>query len=385
MTDSALLYRPLPRRYAVIQMDPVGMVSHFQDPIATAAAQAIHPKKYLVYLDVPLGLPTLNCRWYRYDIGFIATSLRPENKKSGLTPDMVVPICPNTDHPSGPHESVEPTPSFPFSNCYHWVDSNMLVRIRRPEERFDHSHAFQLEPSQHLKLHRLFENDAIRGQRAVDERRAQDIPQSTGEEDVIIDDNSLRSGPEGSLERADPVSEAHSSRNSSYDSLNAILRMDPCGFFTDDNVEVIPLVNMWFELQDHLTADTIANPMGLLEEEDTIVQIIRDARERAPSTKIPVNDSIFNLLADPTRRLAMLPIGEPKYAKHMPTFIHQQILRIFQLEGEQPVALDQQPAAKPAKVVGKGPKVWRTIKRTVARMVHLPCRCTHPPFLPFWP
>lgn len=41
---------PLPQRFAVIQMDPVGMVKHYDDPIALAAAQAMKPMKYIVYL-----------------------------------------------------------------------------------------------------------------------------------------------------------------------------------------------------------------------------------------------------------------------------------------------------------------------------------------------
>ena len=43
---------PLPHRYAVIQMDPVGMIRHYEDPIALAAAEAMRPKKYLAYLTL---------------------------------------------------------------------------------------------------------------------------------------------------------------------------------------------------------------------------------------------------------------------------------------------------------------------------------------------
>lgn len=45
------LLRPPGYRYAVVQLDPVGMVKHFRDPIATAEAREMRPKKYLVYLD----------------------------------------------------------------------------------------------------------------------------------------------------------------------------------------------------------------------------------------------------------------------------------------------------------------------------------------------
>lgn len=43
---------PAAFQFAVICMDPVAMVEHFQDPIATAEARALRTKKYLVYLDL---------------------------------------------------------------------------------------------------------------------------------------------------------------------------------------------------------------------------------------------------------------------------------------------------------------------------------------------
>ena len=41
---------PRPHRFAVVQMDPIAMVKHLNDPDALVAAQQIRPKKYLVYL-----------------------------------------------------------------------------------------------------------------------------------------------------------------------------------------------------------------------------------------------------------------------------------------------------------------------------------------------
>ena len=42
---------PCDRSFAVIRMDPVAMVRHLNDPEATRAAEALSPRKYLVYLD----------------------------------------------------------------------------------------------------------------------------------------------------------------------------------------------------------------------------------------------------------------------------------------------------------------------------------------------
>ena len=51
-------------QYAVIRMDPVAMVEHYHDPIATVEARALRPKKYLVYLDlVRLLSPLLEQFW----------------------------------------------------------------------------------------------------------------------------------------------------------------------------------------------------------------------------------------------------------------------------------------------------------------------------------
>ena len=51
-----LLFPPL-RLYAVIQMDPVAMVKHLDDPVALKEARALRPQKYLVYL-IDVRLPS---------------------------------------------------------------------------------------------------------------------------------------------------------------------------------------------------------------------------------------------------------------------------------------------------------------------------------------
>ncbi|KAI8978344.1 hypothetical protein BD414DRAFT_495273 [Trametes punicea] len=43
---------PSALQYAVIRMDPVAMVEHFNDPVATSEALALKTKKNLVYLDM---------------------------------------------------------------------------------------------------------------------------------------------------------------------------------------------------------------------------------------------------------------------------------------------------------------------------------------------
>ncbi|KAI0774865.1 hypothetical protein BD413DRAFT_445367, partial [Trametes elegans] len=119
---------PLHRRYGVIQIDPVAMVEELGDEAAFAAAKALRPRTYLVYLSETMGLPWPGRPWYGFMASIIGPSLRVEEPAKAITSDMCVPIAPNAVHPHG-RLSVVTQPLFPFSNCYHWVESNAHLRI----------------------------------------------------------------------------------------------------------------------------------------------------------------------------------------------------------------------------------------------------------------
>ncbi|KAI0645095.1 hypothetical protein C8Q79DRAFT_911857 [Trametes meyenii] len=289
------LFCPLPRRFAVIQMDPVGMVRHFDDPIASAAAQAMQPKKYLVYLQLLLDIPTPTKPWFRFEVCSIGTTLRPEDKECGITPDMVIPIFPNTSHPRGRKPIQTETP-FPFPNCYHWIDNRMVVRVRRKAVRYDDSAAVKIGVIQSLNLEAGFAEDYQRLAVFEQERNtvaAQGWPPKTrgGEEgelsschlgvDMGTDSESdVDSLPEGSggFEASDaspstiPTSIRSASLSASEDSFAAVLKMNLFGVDSDDTIELLPLVDLWFELGHHLTADTIPSPVELYKEWETIMQ-----------------------------------------------------------------------------------------------------------------
>ena len=46
-----LLYAPLPGRYAIIRINAVATVEHFQYPDILAAAEAMSTRKYLIYIE----------------------------------------------------------------------------------------------------------------------------------------------------------------------------------------------------------------------------------------------------------------------------------------------------------------------------------------------
>ncbi|KAI0629498.1 hypothetical protein C8Q77DRAFT_1201737 [Trametes polyzona] len=293
--------RPASRRYAVIRMDPVAMVKHFHDPLTTAAAQAIHPQKYLVYLQLPKGLPDPTEPWYEFSVDFIGTTLRAEDKERGLTADMVIPIYPNTSHPNN-RPPVRSHPTFPFSNCYHWFDTERTVRIRRRPMWYDDNHAFKLDIDQHYEMQSMFDDDcgrvgeflaskaALTSNDAVPSASSDSLPDdyspadspsySHSERHSIVDAvdnaNSLREGPwdpEGLAGSSSDLSLQPESVAESENSLLAIHDMDIFGLnVSSDTVELMPLVDMWLELTEHLTSETIGNPVDFFKEHDAIMR-----------------------------------------------------------------------------------------------------------------
>ncbi|EIW54181.1 uncharacterized protein TRAVEDRAFT_76103, partial [Trametes versicolor FP-101664 SS1] len=129
-------FSPNTSTYAVIRMNPIAMVKDLHDPEALAAAEGLQPKAYLIYIDYELELPFPNKPWYRYDVSAIAPSLRAEDVDEGYAADMCVPIFPNTSHPLG-RTPVRTEPVFPYSNCYHWAEFKMEIRVRARPEQFD--------------------------------------------------------------------------------------------------------------------------------------------------------------------------------------------------------------------------------------------------------
>ncbi|KAI0629520.1 hypothetical protein C8Q77DRAFT_1042720, partial [Trametes polyzona] len=147
-----------PGWYAVIRMDPVTMVKHLDDPQALYAAEAMQPKSYLVYLEDELVFPFPNKPWYRYRISVIGQSLRDPDEEKGFTADMCVPIYPNNAHPDG-RAPVCPDKTFPYENCYHWIQTDMPIRVRAREGHFDQRDAFELSlPEQH-RLNNCWNDD----------------------------------------------------------------------------------------------------------------------------------------------------------------------------------------------------------------------------------
>ncbi|KAI0326073.1 hypothetical protein GY45DRAFT_1286152 [Cubamyces sp. BRFM 1775] len=308
------LFCPNEFQYAVIRMDPVSMVQHFNDPIATAEARALETKKYLVYLNMSLDLPFVTNFWYRYQVSLIGPSLRPEVPQQGITSDMAIPISPNTNRPRGRSPICTETP-FPFSNCYHWVNGKVLVRIRRKDERYDDANAVRITPMQHVMIDMEFSNDykridAFERKRILTDAEASDAP---GEATQSVHDPAA-SQPTSSSSRDSRLSDcsermSHRSHNADNPpegnptaessvlpennelkdepTVEALFTIDVFNMAHDDTAEVLPLVDLWFELTEHLSADTIPSPLDFYKEREAITSIIRSARMRSPNVPTP--------------------------------------------------------------------------------------------------
>ncbi|KAI0350618.1 hypothetical protein OH77DRAFT_1430794 [Trametes cingulata] len=364
------------------------MVKHYEDPLALAAARAMRPKKYLVYLELSMQLPWPKSPWFRFKVCPIGTTLRPEDKERGITSDMVIPIFPNTHHPGSFREPIRTHPEFPFSNCYHWVKTDLMVRIRRTPAGFDETRAIGVDVIQHMAIDELFWEDYdriydfLRDKRLAaaapplvsetsppDSSSVHRTPHETSSADADNDDvDSLPAGPDDVDLHSVASKSSHRSEARSEDSVAALLKMDMFGFSYADTVEFDPLVDMWYELTDHLTADTIPCPVGLYKEWETIMQIIHDAQERNPSVKFPPrNPAVVDNPDGPSEANETSSDGVTR-------------------EKAKPALHVEHVIAAPPHQLTKSVCLWRRLRQKLAGRIHRPTAWgTRPPCLPFWP
>ncbi|OSC96647.1 hypothetical protein PYCCODRAFT_1440926 [Trametes coccinea BRFM310] len=401
------------QRYAVIQMDPVGMVKHFDDPIALSAAQAMRPRKYLVYLDYPLDLPTPSNPWYRYIVNPIGTTLRPEDSGRGITSDMVIPIYPNTFHPNGDRPPVRTYPPFPFPNCFHWIKSGVTVRVRRKATRYDDTNAYKITFQQRMEIDRTFFPDKMRinaflraKQAALEEvemggNHSNSVPTPSGvspEEAHLSDsdvesriDDDLDSLPEGpeDFDHAEETDDTDPSSPRSVTpsipqastSVEALLKMDIFGFEVDDTAELMPLVDLWFDLTDHLTADTIPSPVEFYQEHEEIMRIIHEARERAPSLRAPFLDNGVEIDRDALSSVESMTTAE--FLRNEDAMVPPELRVPFVSP------LNEESLESPSRPSQRRPHIsttWRTFKRRTAQCLKsiVPWHNRRPPCLPYW-
>ncbi|KAL1937885.1 hypothetical protein VTO73DRAFT_12778 [Trametes versicolor] len=126
-----MLFFPLPSSYAVVEIDVEKTLQPLNDPLASAAGAQIKTTKCIVYLDMKvLRLPLPHDAHFKYMACLIGPGLRPAYPELCITPDMCIPILPNTRRPTADREALRSDPPFPFGNCYHWSGPDMRLDIR---------------------------------------------------------------------------------------------------------------------------------------------------------------------------------------------------------------------------------------------------------------
>ncbi|KAJ2998289.1 hypothetical protein NUW54_g7048 [Trametes sanguinea] len=274
-----------------------------------------------------LDLPFPTNSWFKFLIYLIAPTLLYNDPSDGMTSDMCIPVYPNTVHPAGrsPLYTEEP---FPFANCYYWVNHMTYIRVRRTDGQYDDDQAVKVTPWEHVTmnialskdqqriaisrgtLHSRNEEDTstqsepdgqdvlIPSRRTTDSAPTRQSTSSTqdsqtsapssdasvgGKLHAFIQDNLLQDEP--------ATSELPPHDSPKHDpNVDAMFRMDVFGLAHDDGAEILPLVDLWYELTEHLTADTIPNPREFYEERDAIVKIVKDARARSPNVPVPLRN-----------------------------------------------------------------------------------------------
>ena len=195
-----------------------------------------------------------------------------------MTADMCTPIFPNTIHPLGRRPLVpEPLGSFPYTNCYHWPDMQIDLRVLARPEGFAREKAVKLPAEESLRLSMCLAEDKSKHFSAIKARHLSkvggaDVPCSSGDHPSNVRDRVLEV-----LENND----THSTRTSSSDysaswsgSAESDNMMD--GFFGDptQNLEILPLVHLWVDMAATLKQDEIADPRDMYEERDAIVRSV---------------------------------------------------------------------------------------------------------------
>ncbi|OJT11022.1 hypothetical protein TRAPUB_12476 [Trametes pubescens] len=300
-------FSPSPGAYAAIRINAVEMVRHLQDDKALRAASAMQTKIHLVCLKLEMDLPFPDKPWYRFRALPIGPHLPPPNEAKGYTSDMCIPIFPNSTHPTGraPVPSERP---FPYGNCYYWIDESVVIRVRARPEGFDETNVMKISARNEVLMSLAWGEDyqrarAIRASREPPEATVnpQDIPpredctfQPTdlaspslrNRDDEVGSDLGVTSGEARNVHAAElankslghnsdavsissALSRSIRSEQGASDSVGDIIRMD---IFTgpDDDLDLVPLVDLWPDIANMLKEEDIPSPLELYEDIKTI-------------------------------------------------------------------------------------------------------------------
>ena len=178
------------------------------------------------------------------------------------------------------------------------------VRIRRKDDRYDGANAVKITPRQHVMIEVEFGDDYKRLDAFEQERDRVDLEaSSTTAEATQCPPEPTNARPTSSSSRDSRLSDqsdcmTHHARNTDglvegdatpgrLDSesprddemksdlvVEALFTVDVFNMAHDDSAEAVLLVDLWFELTEHLSADTIPNPLDFYKEREAVIRYV---------------------------------------------------------------------------------------------------------------
>ncbi|OJT08395.1 hypothetical protein TRAPUB_734 [Trametes pubescens] len=326
-----MLFFPLPGTYAVVEIDVERTLQILDDPVANAAGAKIKTTKAIVYLDMILQLPFPDDETFKYMAYLIGPGLRPEHPELCITPDMCIPIYPNTQHPVEDREALKSEPPFPFDHCYHWFGPDMWLDLRIVNGGRDYSlgtHTI-LPPDQHVKMVGVQgrdiwrsicvqkERDDLTGTSAVplvaSESTQESQPPRTRspsparsistsgtepfKQDPVPSMSAAGSDCDGECEEHEqcgcyggvsgecysvsvseddgedaPRFSVHPSSGGSCRSTQSLNELDIFGLDGDDQDDLLPIVKISLDLGAHLEGEDVPDPMAFMRQRDELVK-----------------------------------------------------------------------------------------------------------------
>ncbi|KAH9889290.1 hypothetical protein C8Q73DRAFT_707006 [Cubamyces lactineus] len=308
---------PLTGTYAVIELDVHNSLQALDDPIADAAGALIRATKCIVYLQAVLQLPVPDSPTFKYFVYGVGPGLRPPNPELCLTPDMSIPIHPNTSHPSGTRDAVVTEPPFPFSGCYRWCGRDMQfdIRILNDGHDYETDPRIALPPIQQVRLGSMRGEDMGKSLCALRkksrESRYSNATRVHEETQTTVVDSPARSFedvpshlvhlravdvPDGldfsfeesegscwdtssscSLDSHDNETNETNETSESLDDLGPNI----FGFRSLVDDDLLPIVKIWLDLEAHIDGGSVPDPTEFIGQRDELIRIITESKTRA--------------------------------------------------------------------------------------------------------
>ncbi|ESK86562.1 hypothetical protein Moror_9790 [Moniliophthora roreri MCA 2997] len=192
-----MAWLPTQNSIVVLQLDPVGSVAHFENPELTAACANMQTKKYVALVDTIFGFFLPQNPYHSYKFQLFFQGVCPENKDTGIRPEMSIPIIPNPGSPFHQASGRQPlkfSQSLPWQDCYISAVHSAYVRCRTTLLEVEPPTLITVSVKEKSKVRPLMREDAEKHaaqlQASLEVQKGQDVYEQRGEVNWLSDDES---------------------------------------------------------------------------------------------------------------------------------------------------------------------------------------------------